>query len=103
MSQTSPLMSKSTQTNITKLSGEIELTTASEPKAIENKRTNQITPFKFMQETTRNYQICILMVLAISGSRKSRISKDDVEEAELQIMVDGEPINFSELDIPQPE
>ena len=43
------------------------------------------------------------MVLAISGSRKSRISKDDVEEAELQIMVDGEPINFSELDIPQPE
>jgi len=74
MSQTSPLMSKSTQTNITKLSGEIELTTASEPKAIENKR-----------------------------SRKSRISKDDVEEAELQIMVDGEPINFSELDIPQPD
>ena len=54
MSQTSPLMSKSTQTNITKLSGEIELTTASEPKAIENKRTNQITPFKVMQETNVN-------------------------------------------------
>ena len=56
MSQTSPLMSKSTQTNITKLSGEIELTTASErePEAIENKRTNQITPFKVMQETNVN-------------------------------------------------
>ena len=54
MSQTSPLMCKSTQTNITKLSGEIELTTASEPKAIENKRTNQITILKLMQETNVN-------------------------------------------------
>ena len=72
MSQTSPLMSKSTQTNITKLSGEIELTTASEPKAIENKSTNQITPFKFMQET--NSKLSNLYTYGIGHFRKSQES-----------------------------
>ena len=56
-----------------------------------------------MQKESRLYNLYAQMVLTILGGRKSRITKDNVEEAELQIMVDGEPINFSELDIPQPE